>query len=325
VADRRGFFKELLREVAGIAQELSAVAQSVEEPEPWSPPPPVPAQPATAGVDADALLGLCREVGLEKRSDDVRRAVRASVRLTPAAGGSRSRLGGSPDVPRGFAWPTWNGRELAFLGQVDVAEAIAVDPELPLPREGLLLFFYDLAERPSGLSPSHRGSCRAVLVEDRKLEPDESRTPALRPQPVELSRELMLPSAWSFRAEQLELGADEMDAWETLRERVAQAQGVELEEQIPDRLALHRLLGYQDEIGREVELDCQLASSGLDADDVSVYWESRSEHEEEARRWRLLLQLSADDALETPREGFDRLFICVRDGDDLDGAWAILR
>ena len=324
MADRRGFFKELLREVAGIAQELNAVVQPVEEPEAWSPPPPVPAQPATAPLDEEGLLALCREVGLEKRVDDVRRIVRASVRLTPGGGG-RTRLGGLPDVPPDFAWPTWNGRELAFLGQVDLEQATAVDPRLPLPRRGLLLFFYDLAERPSGLSPSHGGSCRAILVDGDELATDETRAQALRPQPVELSRELMLPSAWSFHVEPLELDADELDGWETLRERIAQAQGVELEEQIPDRLALHRFLGYQDEIGREVELDCQLAAAGVDADDVSVYWESRADHEEEARRWRLLLQLSADDALETPREGFERLFICVRDPGELDGAWAVLR
>ena len=139
----------------------------------------------------------------------------------------------------------------------------------------------------------------------------------------------MLPSAWSFAVEQLELSADETDAWETLRERVAGAQGVELEEASPDRLALHRLLGHHDEIGREVELDCELASAGVDADDVAAYYETRAEHETDAREWRLLFQLSADDALATPSDDFDRLYICVRDAElragELDGAWAIRR
>ena len=97
----------------------------------------------------------------------------------------------------------------------------------------------------------------------------------------------------------------------------------------PDRVALHRLLGYQDEIGREVELDCQLASAGVDAEDVSLYFESRADHEVEARTWRLLLQVSADDSLATPDSSFDRLFVCIREPDlragNLDGAWALLR
>jgi uncharacterized protein YwqG len=336
VSDRRGFFKDLLREAAGVAQELSSVMHAAAEPEPWRPPPPVPARPASGSVGDDALFALCRAAGLEHRAADVRRTARASVRLTRGAPGGdevgRSRLGGSPDVPRGFVWPARDGRELGFLGQVDLEQLVAVDPGVPLPREGLLLFFYDLAERPSGLAPSHRGSCRVVLVDGppSELERGESHAPVLRMQPVELSRELMLPGAWSFHAEQLELSADEMDAWDDLRERVARAQGVVLEESSPDRFALHRLLGYQDEIGREVELDCQLASAGLAADDVSVYYESRADHEAEARTWRLLLQLSADDALETRLDDeFDRLYVCIREPElragNLDGAWAVLR
>jgi uncharacterized protein YwqG len=235
-------------------------------------------------------------------------------------------------VPRGFSWPAWQGRDLAFLGQVDLEQVVALDPALPLPREGLLLFFYDLAGRPSGLHPSHRGSCRVVLADrgPADVEPDDERTPALRAMPVELSREVMLPVAWSFHTEELDLAAEDIDRWDELRERLAGAQGVELEESSADTLALHRLLGYQDELGREVELDCQIASAGLDADDISVYLDSRADHETKARDWRLLLQLSADDALRTPRgDEFDRLFLCIPDGDlrrrNLEAAWAVLR
>jgi uncharacterized protein YwqG len=335
VPDRRGFFRELLREAADVVQEVSSALQSVNEPEPWRPPAPVPARPSTHVVDDDTLFALCSEVGLDHRAADVRRTARASLRLTraPSAGvePGRSRLGGSPDVPPGFVWPTWSGRELGFLGQIDLAVVAAVDAGTCLRREGLLLFFYDVAAGPSGLSPAHRGSCRVVLVAARadELEADSRHAPALRELPVAISRELMLPGAWSFAAEDLELSADEMDSWDELRARLARAQGVELEETSPDRVALHRLLGYQDEIGREVELDCQLASAGVDAEDVSLYFESRSDHESEARTWRLLLQVSADDSLETPDGSFDRLYVCIRERDlragNLDGAWALLR
>ena len=75
--------------------------------------------------------------------------------------------------------------------------------------------------------------------------------------------------------------------------------------------------------------NCQLASAGVDADDVSLYFESRADHEVEARTWRLLLQVSADDSLATPDGSFDRLFVCIREADlrpgNLDEAWALLR
>jgi uncharacterized protein YwqG len=335
VPDRRGFFKELLREAVDVVQEVSSALQSANEPEPWRAPPPVPAPPSTQLVDDDALVALCSEAGLDHRVTDVRHTARASLRLTRAVSAGielgRSRLGGSPDVPPGFVWPIWNGRELGFLGQIDLGVVAGVDAGTSLPHAGLLLFFYDVATGPSGLSPAHRGSCRVVLVDARadELEADGRHAPALRALPVEISRERTLPGAWSFAAEELDLSADEMDLWDELRDRLAHAQGVELVEAGPDRVALHRLLGYQDEIGREVELDCQLASAGIDAGDVSLYFESRADHEAEARKWRLFLQLSADDSLATPDVGFDRLFVCIREPDlragNLDEAWALLR
>jgi uncharacterized protein YwqG len=333
VPDRRRFFKELLREAAGAAEELRSVLRSVNEPDEFdvdASAPPLPAVPATRSVDDDVLLALCRDQGLEHRGADVRAATRTSLRLTPGNSG-RSRLGGAPDLPSGVDWPTWNGRELAFLGQVSLADVAAVADPTALPSDGLVLFFFDLDRRPSGLAPAHRGSCRVLLVPDGiEVQPRTTRAPALRELPVELSRELMLPSAWSLAAEPLELSADEMDAWEELRTGLAHAQGVELEEAIPEPVALHRLLGYPEEIGREIEIDCQLASAGLDADDVEVYLEARSEHEPEARHWRLLFQLSADDSLGTSRYAeFRRFYVCIRDGDlrvgALDGAWAVLR
>jgi Domain of unknown function (DUF1963) len=204
-----------------------------------------------------------------------------------------------------------------------------VDGETGLPPDGLVLFFYDLERRPSGLAPAHRGGCRVLLVPERDVEL-QRRTPALRELPLELSRELMLPNAWSFAAEELDLSADELDAWEELRAALAHAQGVEPEEEITEPIALHRLLGHPEEIGREIEIDCQLASAGFDADDFTVYLEARSEHERHAHEWRLLLQLSADDSLGTSRyPDFRRLYICIREADlrggRLDGAWAVLR
>src|SRR2546423_7253583 len=82
--DRRGFFKHLLREAAGVAQEMSSFRRDLEsigdEPESW-PPPPVPASPAQGTVDEAALTTLCEEVGLKQRATDVQRLPRLIVGL----------------------------------------------------------------------------------------------------------------------------------------------------------------------------------------------------------------------------------------------------
>src|SRR5262249_27627208 len=104
---------------------------------------------------------------------------------------------------------------------------------------------------------------------------------------------------------------------------------VELEDSSPDWFALHRLLGYQEELGRELELDCQLAAAGVVDDDYEAYFQQREEHESAARAWRLLLQLSSDEDLRTPWAPFGRLYVFIRDDDlrarNFDAAWAILR
>jgi uncharacterized protein YwqG len=334
--DRRGFFKDMLREVVKAHESMNAAIGSLndqlKEPEadPWRLDPPRPAGPASGHVDDERLAELAREAGIESRLAEVRGAARAGVRLTPAGtAGGRSRIGGSPDIPADFAWPTWYDRELAFVAQIDLAELSAAGLSGGLPEAGLLLVFAELAAALTGLSPKHAGSSHVIHVPaGEELHEDESRSPHIRPLPLQLTRELQLPSAYSFLTEPLALEPEEMDAWEELRIRLAGAQGVELEDDGYGRMALHRLLGYQDELGRELELDCQLASSGIEADDVLAYFDVRDEHATESRRWRLLLQITAAPTVRLG-DGMERLFVCIRD-DDLqaqrfDAAWAVSR
>jgi uncharacterized protein YwqG len=65
--------------------------------------------------------------------------------LTPdksqAPGIGASRFGGWPDLPEGAQWPTWSGRPMAFLAQLDLADLAEVEPAVRLPATGLLSFF----------------------------------------------------------------------------------------------------------------------------------------------------------------------------------------
>jgi uncharacterized protein YwqG len=336
-ADRRDFFKELLKEVAGVAQELQAfrIAEALAtdpEPDLSTITPPLRASPARPAPEW-RLVEVCQELELVARADDLRCLARTSVRLTAgtqddAAG---SRLGGSPDLPPDFEWPTYGGRELDFVGQVNLERVASLVPDSPLPRHGLLLFFYDMLRKPSGVAPWHRGSCRVVHVADlASLRGDEARSPEFPELPLMLSAELTLPNAWSIRTQNLELTPDETAAWDDVRARLAAAQGVELEERTPDCYSLHRLLGYHEEIGREVELDCELAAAGIDAEDTEVYFAAREEHDARALDWCVLLQVSTDNQAKIAWRGcFGRLYICIREDDlragDFGSAWAILQ
>jgi uncharacterized protein YwqG len=284
----------------------------------------------------DDLRRLCREVGLEGRDEDVLALARPSLRLTLAdeaqgrLGGSR--LGGAPDTPPGFSWPTWEGEDLVFLGQISLEDVAAVDPGWRLPPLGLLLFFYDTIRQPSGLDPAHRGSCEVVLYQgpSSSLEPASERDWFIE-SPLDLSLELTVPSFHSLAIEGLDLDMSAYESWEELRNGLASLQGVELEVLPLEPLALHRLLGYPEELDGRMELDCQLASHGIDLSDGTAYLDPQADAlAPSAADWRLLLQLSTDDEVGFYwGDGLGRLYIWIRERDLVEyktsAAWAILQ
>lgn len=56
-------------------------------------------------------------------------------------GPTTSFLGGSPDQSAAWEWPSWDGRKLSFLAQIDLAELHNGDHLPWLPVSGKLLFF----------------------------------------------------------------------------------------------------------------------------------------------------------------------------------------
>lgn len=91
---------------------------------------------------------------LEKYRAALEPLARVSSRLVPVSGSpgvKESKFGGEPFMPAGFQWPkSAEGEPLAFLMQVNFAEAHAACPDLDLPPTGLFQVFYDFDEQPWG-------------------------------------------------------------------------------------------------------------------------------------------------------------------------------
>jgi hypothetical protein len=227
-------------------------------------------------VTLEELLAHAATVGLAARADAVRSLARWSVRLTRAADG-RSRLGGTPELPDGVAWPSDDGRPLPCLAQVDLADVSALGVAVPLPAAGRLLLFAEAGETPV--------ACGSLLVAPGSVESG--------PEALEASAELMLPRVWSAPVQELGLAGDEGDAWQALRAWLAERQGVELHDRAGGFLALHRVLGYPDETGGDMPLMCELLAAGAVVEDRYPRMHPLArELDARAARWRLLLQLS---------------------------------
>jgi hypothetical protein len=108
-----------------------------------------------ARLVGEALEALLSDVVPDDLSGQLVAQARPAVRFAvkPASPGevpiAVSRFGGEPDLPSDLSWPSWKGpdgadpeRPLSFFAQVNLA-SVPGDLDLPLPSEGLLLFFAD--------------------------------------------------------------------------------------------------------------------------------------------------------------------------------------
>jgi hypothetical protein len=174
-----------------------------------------------------------------------------------------------------------------------------------------LLFFFAVDGARSGHRPTDTGACRVLHVDDAPFS-DEPSYGGMPFAEVTLSGELTLPASPATLATDL----DELDAWTDLRERLAAAQGVELEETAASYHALHRLLGHPDTYAEGMEDDAELVSRGIDLED-QPFADSDDEQPSAEAGWTLLLQISNDDDLALDLGDAARLFVWIR-RDDLE-------
>jgi hypothetical protein len=223
------------------------------------------ASPASAALDATEVHARAGALGL-----DVAALLVRSLRLTPApeGGATRSWVGGTPDLPPGFASPRdRDGASLPFAAQV----------ERP---SGLLLFFAGTggAARVARVAKSSGGGGGGERVV--------------------ASAEWTLPRVWSAPVVALGMDDEQREAYISLRAWLAAEQGVQLHEDVAGVLELHRLFGHPDDTRGDGPLTCELLDAGLPIDDLWAHTE-REAHAHE--RWRLLLQLTH------PSPGVERL------------------
>jgi uncharacterized protein YwqG len=103
-------------------------------------------------VAKDELRGLLLAAGLGRVADVIEHQALPSIRLTvhpveneDALPVGVSKLGGSPDLPLNYEWPHNGEFPMAFIAQINLAEAAQYDNQELLPDSGMLYFFLDYA------------------------------------------------------------------------------------------------------------------------------------------------------------------------------------
>jgi len=260
--DRRGLFRNVLNRVRGSPEE------SVDEFL-------IRGSLGTRTASIVELLAAAEDVGLAARLEELRRLTRRSIRLAP--GGREPpgavAFGGCAPLPRGVDWPYWRDEPLTFLARV-----------------GRRLFFFDASALPSGRQTTHRGAGHVITLDNDDLVLQSGPAWPRGRRPGTAMAELVIPRVWSAPVEALGLTDAERTAWEVLRQRLASMQGTEMTDQVPVDI-VHRIHGYPDHTDGDMPRICERCVGGDDF--VDGQWEL----EQQAARWQLLAQFSADPVL----------------------------
>ena len=238
-----------------------------------------------------------------------------------------SRFGGWPDMPQGEAWPQWEGRPMAFIAQINLAQAHAAQPGLALPSSGLLQFF--LGSEDGEVEADEEDGTPAYFLIDslagERHDPSAWRV-RLLPATAQLVRlpcpdsplpERLKPCGMRFTAGGLALPGEDSMAYELLQRSLPAADfgryndvldGLTPEEAEDDEPPREQLMGYpQLYQNTPPELMCEQAKRGEDP----YEWPDLASPEgldlqEAASRWGLLLQLG--DSEETGLSCLGRIY-----------------
>jgi hypothetical protein len=252
-----------------------------------------------------AFVERADDLGLSAHADGLVGLCVASLRLAPKKKSKlKSRIGGLPDAPAGFVWPTsQDGEPLSFVAQLDLAElrASGLPSATLLPERGMLSFFHGCEPDPDADHPGNAGRVRffdsaSPLV--RAPAPGHPSTTLVPRTPIafDLQTEEVPPIESPFYALLLaEKGPLEGDA----SSRVSEVFGDFVDSYGPpgvrdeDERPVHRLLGYADPLQSDVYLATEANATVLPLSS----WGSL-EHHRAAARWQLLLQIDSDPARE---------------------------
>jgi len=273
---------------------------------PVRPAPPPPPEPPATRAEAEQLIRISACVGQADRlAPRLQRAVRVSPVLAEDASKVQrgaSHLGGGPDVPSGFAWPTKGTTPLTFVGQINLTDVAPLDEDAQLPKSGWLCFFYGTALQPSpsGAEPNDRGGWQVRYFTGQPAALQRMATPK-----AIAKEEFPLCSVRYWKEWNLPEPADEPNMfWDDESDSCMGDLCAALTGR-PKEYGWHHLLGYG-QGWQPMRERCQLAANGVRYDeDFDPNAPGVEELLAEKDAWVLLLQVALGrlDEMDAPPEG----------------------
>jgi uncharacterized protein YwqG len=267
-------------------------------------------------------FGEIAERVLQNRTDTVILQTRPGAAIQPGA----SKIGGTPDFTGAIQWPKDDGKSLAFIAQINLNEIAAIWPQSPLPKAGMLYFFYDTKQSVWGYDPEDKGKWAVEYLPEITYPMKETSFPDDLPEyarykaiAVEPVRRDDFPGYYQIDTADLTISKPAQDRlWDIFQAFSDEGSTV------------HKLLGFPDEIQGDMQTEVQLVSHGLYVGDASGYNDPRAEElRKTAYQWKLLLQIDSDDDAGMMWGDVGRIYYWIHESDlangVFDNTWLILQ
>jgi uncharacterized protein YwqG len=267
---------------------------------------------ATPGGDAWRKLLLADEMPewAAAAEPHIRPAVRLTTTRTLQLPVGRSRIGGTPDLPAGMAWPKRKKGSLPFLAQLDLEEMAPHVSAGLLPASGYLWFFYDTVGWSGGEYDPKKGEGPIVFHAPGR----PPLTPAAMPDDIDNALRFPqcalslagygdLPdiSAVPELSRMFDEDDDKGDRYHVIANYLAgETMG-----------NAHKLLGWAGSIQDSMEVECQEMASGFKSTPKTY----SKDLEAAVREWRLLLQVESDKNAGMMWGDAGRLYFWIREED----------
>jgi len=247
-----------------------------------------------------------------------------------------SRLGGIPDVPEDFEWPTREDKPLTFIMQLRLSDLAQYDLESVLPTNGWLYYFYDVDKQPWGFHGQESG-WSVTYIKDETTKLSRISYPKTQHQAFELkalplfllsfNRILSVPSAvWEHPYGYQTYHAlafndyDEENAYMYFSFDFS-----------PEASPSHQILGYANHIQYAVEYDCFMAQYP-EHDEQSIFHKLNEDSQARSKvmdEWQFLFQIDSDEDLGLICGDMGMLYICIPKDSlakhQFDDCWTILQ
>ncbi|HEY3289481.1 MAG TPA: YwqG family protein [Anaerolineae bacterium] len=282
-------------------------------------------------MDTSSVASAFTAAGLGQMAHIVDKLVMPSIRIkvTPADDSKLpvgvSKLGGLPDLPAMYEWPTLKEAPMSFIAQLRLDELKGIEGASALPNSGMLWFFYDAAQQTFGSDPGDRAG-RQIYFQDHISDGQLHRTAApaalaangrFKPCALTFSNELTLPDRPQTEVPSLTLSKDDQKRYESLYAAFPSKEA--------HTTAQHRLLGHPDTIQDDMRGQCQLMSNGI----TTVTDPGATDLLKNANDWQLLLQVDSDDAAAMQWASSGMLYFWIKRSDlaarNFDGVWVVLQ